>query len=62
MFHVLSSFDSLSGLHSLIIWIDCDPKVHDARLKQRVDKMMDRGLLREVCELHSVLKGSANGK
>eukprot|EP01138_Halocafeteria_seosinensis_P015385 gb/GECG01015702.1/.p1 GENE.gb/GECG01015702.1/~~gb/GECG01015702.1/.p1 ORF type:complete len:631 (+),score=52.04 gb/GECG01015702.1/:1-1893(+) len=43
-----------------ILWIYCSRDELDKRLGRRVDKMVDRGLLEEVSQLHQALNGKTN--
>ncbi|CAG2169710.1 unnamed protein product [Oppiella nova] len=38
--------------NSVILWVDCDKNVLNQRLDQRVDEMMERGLVGELLDFH----------
>jgi tRNA dimethylallyltransferase len=38
--------------HTLVMWLNCDNKVLDKVMDERVDKMLDRGLLAELEQFH----------
>lgn len=42
---------------SCVLWVDADPDVLSSRISQRVDDMIQRGLLEEVFELDTFLRG-----
>ena len=38
----------------LVIWVKCDQEILDERCDKRVDKMMDRGMIKELEDFHEV--------
>ena len=54
----LASSQSPLKHESLVFWLHCDQSVLDERLRERVDCMIKQGLLEEISELHSLLRGT----
>ncbi|KAN0066085.1 Leucyl aminopeptidase yscIV [Thecaphora frezii] len=46
----------VDGLRRLLFWVWCEPETLKRRLDERVDEMVERGLLEEIVEMRNIAK------